>query len=764
MVQLLRLTEENRSKGYIRADLRQDVLYGYCRLREVSFSASGKERIATRTTDGMADQMLCRGLITPTERKNYEQVLLNDLYHIDRFDHDPSEELYAHISSVRQGALGRCAVAAYLRQQALEGFCFSPDGIDQRKKKDALLKNCKAPIFCLTQAQFMNLMLEDIKKAAGKDIWVLCDPALHSFLPHCCRVLEAEKGNILYVQQLQVHIDSGNACLFFYGEDGLTACRGLLTDAIVHAVPVGYYAQAVTGLWSGEGCVTYVPKGMDITRYVPMTQKTRLNYSILYRLWQAHGDGIYDLTLQQLYSQFPDYFINIYDGKPGNLPLSVNADTFPDFDRQLDEALMNYLSGFPNAEYVSAYFDENLTRQPICYDPAHPQPGILVQAVKIRKADGARVINCEKGKTPRQMLQNLPGVAIVSNFLFFMTPKLGILYNDLRSDRPQEQADAASGHLDYRKLGSNETFPLFSKACVAMKEDGQFLFFNYHLGGGSISISDFHIRWGKESVNNDNAPIRVYTPFCSAPDKAADRNTYRKAVGAGRVNVVLLRDKVTCIRKGDVLLPSVGIVLSLTEQAAMPLLQKCKPLTDGYYDINGLTLSVHLDPPEGIDSRQWASVQWAYGGGLTLIRDGVGLCDGDHMEAWFDAEGWTSPLSRQTQESNLHSLVKHPRTAIGCTKDGALVILVYSGRTWRSTGADYREMIAIARQLYPDIHFLMNCDGGGSSMLGMVQDGSFLELSFPSTSSGSCAGQVRPVNTVLYIPIQEKRLSQNAFL
>jgi len=138
-----------------------------------------------------------------------------------------------------------------------------------------------------------------------------------------------------------------------------------------------------------------------------------------------------------------------------------------------------------------------------------------------------------------------------------------------------------------------------------------------------------------------------------------------------------------------------------------------------------------------------------------LLKDLLHIDRFDHYPS-----GWTSPLSRQTQESNLHSLVKHPRTAIGCTADGALVVLVYSGRTWRSTGANYREMITIARQLYPDIHFLMNCDGGGSAMLGMVQNGSFLELSFPSTSSGSCAGQVRPVNTVFYMPIQEKGESQ----
>ena len=100
--------------------------------------------------------------------------------------------------------------------------------------------------------------------------------------------------------------------------------------------------------------------------------------------------------------------------------------------------------------------------------------------------------------------------------------------------------------------------------------------------------------------------------------------------------------------------------------------------------------------------------------------------------------------------------MKHPRTAIGCTESGALVVLVYSGRTWRSTGADYREMISIARALFPDIRYLMNCDGGGSAMLGMVRNGSFLELSCPSTSAGSCVGQVRPINTVFYIPAGER--------
>lgn len=119
----------------------------------------------------------------------------------------------------------------------------------------------------------------------------------------------------------------------------------------------------------------------------------------------------------------------------------------------------------------------------------------------------------------------------------------------------------------------------------------------------------------------------------------------------------------------------------------------------------------------------------------------------------LEEEGWMSPLSRQTQESALHLPARHPRTAIGITASGELVILVYSGRTKRSAGADYAQMIAVARKLYPDILHLMNADGGGSAMLGMSIGSGFMELSYPSTSLDSCAGMVRPINTVLCIEL-----------
>ena len=754
MSSYLNITDKNRSRGYVRADIRQDVLYGYCKIREISISVSRKNANVTRIVDEMADEMLLLNIITKQQYEFYLQNLLNDIYHFDRFDDYSIENLYRYISDFRRGVLGE-AVDNYTAKRALESVSFVPGAIDQSAKKTALMKKHKAIIFAITQPRLFSLMLNDIRLADNNEIWVLCDTALFDLLPKNIRILTSDGQGITYDPDLQDFIDKKDACLFVYGEEGLISCRGLLVDAVVHADTIGYHAQATTGIWTNDSCIVYIPRGMDMTNNVPLTKKTRLNYGIMYRLWKDFGDTVYDLTLEQLYSQYPKYFINVYKGGISGLPISVEADSLSDFDKKLDWQLGKYLSGFDNAEYKSAYFDKN-TEQPICYDSSVNQNGILVQTVKIKQAESARVISCEKGKTPRQTFegQNFSGSGIVSNFLFFMTPKLGVLYNDLRSDRPLEQADAASGHLDYMKNGEKETFPLFAKSCIAMKNDGRFLFFNHCLGGGCANISGINYRWEKEDVNSDKSSIRIYAPSYAACDRDADRDTYKKAVGEGRINVVILRDKVTCIRRGDVLLPSVGVVLSLTEEEARPLLEKCTALEDGYYDVSKLTLDVKLDAPDDIDEKEWDNVKWSYGGGLTLIRNGVGLCDGDNMEKWFDKEGWTNPLSRQTQESNLHTLVKHPRTAIGCTNDGSLVILVYSGRTWRSTGADYSEMIEIARRLYPDVNYLMNCDGGGSAMLGMVHNGEFMELSFPSTSSGSVAGQVRPINTVFYVPVE----------
>ena len=108
----------------------------------------------------------------------------------------------------------------------------------------------------------------------------------------------------------------------------------------------------------------------------------------------------------------------------------------------------------------------------------------------------------------------------------------------------------------------------------------------------------------------------------------------------------------------------------------------------------------------------------------------------------------------QTQESDIAAPMRHPRTAIGVTRTGGLFALVFSGRSSVSAGATYPEMCAIARKLVPDAWELMNVDGGGSAVLGIATEGRFIEVSWPSSSPGTPAGLVRPVQSLLTVRVR----------
>ncbi len=777
MGQYLQITDADRAAGcYLRREYQNDIVlnrvYSY---KELSITFS---RRAAKVADRVAEEMVRLGFTTAEQNAEYLSRFSEVSTGQGVFSELSLEEIYRQITAIRLELFGAEAMERMRAHQMKKVVAFAPTAIDQRAKIEARLAECKAVIIALCEAEFYGLMQEDLRKAEGKNVYFLVSRAsgqllpTRELLPAGYRYLKTDlQEGIQYDAELQAEIDDGKACLLVYGEEGLLNCRGLRLDAAVYAIARGYQSRAVLNQMNGEpACAVFIPAGFDISKWVRITSTTRISYWHLARLWEDFGDAVYRCTPVELYQKYPQYFMDIYQSSARfhdwGIPMQPPKD-MEDFDHLRDQAIKAYLDGFKNIQYHSAYFDENLEEQAICRDSSQPQPGILVQAVRVKKARMARVLACEKGQGLRQMFEKMgeKGVGVVSNFLFFLTARLANLYNTLRNDRPLEQADVAAGHLDYMLYERDgkriETFPLFRKTCLAMKENGEFLFFNFRLGGGTLTLGETSVSWSADQVDPETltAPVCVLTPYASLPDEEEDSSVYRRMVGEGRVNIVILQDKITCIRKGDVILPGIGVVVSLEQSLGEELLETLSlpELQDGYFDTSKLDFSVLLDAPAEIDPEIWKTVRWAYGGGLSLILDGVSLSDGDEQatEEWFRKEGWMSPLSRQTQESSLHTMVKHPRTAIGTTKDGDLVILVYSGRTWRSTGADYREMITIARTLFPDVRSLMNVDGGGSAMLGMVQDGKFMELSCPSSSSGSIVGMVRPINTVFYLPAEE---------
>lgn len=706
------------------------------------------------------------------------------------------DQLDKAIQTLRCQCFGEQTMDALQRERMQEPLTFNTkDGIDQRSKKEERLQKASVVLFACDDARMLSIMKADIQSALREEneVYVLAHERPGRDLPDKASLKEylGDSKKIQYLcfneeteticaqhsaeaARLNEQIAKGSAILFFYGETGLLACRDLKVDAVVHAIPWGYYARALTNQLDVErACVAYVPKGIDVTQGVPLKEKTRLNYHHLFTLWASYGDGIYACSAEELYRRYPQHFLNIYDNSIHPVELTPEypirlAPNAQDFDALREAEIAAYLGRMANLEYHTGYADEANVLHPVDFEADQERRGVMVHSVKVKKAGGSRVINCEGYPSLRRMIrETMDGgcekTRVYSNFLFFLTPVLARLYNDLRSDRPREQIDFEKQHLDYMLVNSEgervETFPLFRKACIAMKADGTFLFFNFRLGGGQMKLGQTELRWAKEDVdaaNTQDGSVCVFTPYQSRKDQE-DSASYVRQVGENRINLVIIQDRVTCLRKGSVLLPSIGVVISLDEATGMRIIQEngLRLDDDGYADGPLMRPRVRLDPPEGILPEEWTQVVWAYGGGLSLILEGRGICDADEtgMLKCLEEEGWMSPLSRQTQESALHVPARHPRTAIGITYSGELVILVYSGRTRRSGGADYAQMIAVARQLYPDIRHLMNADGGGSAMLGLSIGSGFMELSYPSTSLDSCAGMIRPVNTALCIEI-----------
>ena len=774
----LRLFDDNRQPGsYLRSDLKGDVLYSSFRYGKIALTFGALGGGVTRVQDDWTQEMLRAGLITESEKAACDQAIqraFDTKEKIESFDSFSMEQLHRHIQQLRRGTLGD-AVISQTQEMAAKKEISAAWGVDQRAQKEKMLQRASAAMFVISEPEWLSVLHADMETAQrlGKKLYVMCGDGDTWLAEAQLRVwlkdIDAQFVSFDSDAALQAQIGRGEAALMAYGEEGLLFCRGLRVDALVQACPTGFYAQALVNSLDGvRRCAVYVPAHWDVTAYAPLRERARLTYWQLWQLQKDQGEQVYRCTLAELYRQYPQYFFNMYQNGaqcaeaqadcPLQIRLGDDEDPIAALDFAREAAAKAYLDSFSNLQLEARYFDEDGQEAPLPYDGSAQGTGILVHSVRVKAARKAKVLSRPE-ETPLRQLFSRDDTGVFSNFLFFMTPKLAALYNDLRADRPLEQADVTAGHLDYMLCCDGEkrveTFPLFRKMCIAMKENGEFLFTNFRLGGGQITVAQQVFAWTAADVDAESdAPVQVFTPYLSRAEEDADRRTYRRLVGAGRVNLIILQDRIHCICRGDVVLPSAGVVVSLAESAAEKLLESLKPLGDGYFDASGLALSVKLDAPEGVDPAVWATVRWAYGGGLTLIQDGRALSDETDLEPWFAQEGWMTPLSRQTQESALHTLSRHPRTAIGCTRDGDMVMLVFSGRTKLSAGADYLHMCRIARRMYPEIYQLMNVDGGASAVLCMVRDGMMTELNCPSTSSGSCAGMARPIKTMLYIPAE----------
>lgn len=778
------LVTENRQEGTLhRARLAGTQIQDLFQYRGVSLA---EKEDFFYFEDAVLQQVLCGDSLPASRQDAYRAAVLAAVRAGDLLRTGTNERLYRAVHAERLRFFGAGWAQRLWQPSAAPAHTIA--GIDQTALIQGEAARCASLVCSLTDPAYIPDFVLDARQAvaAGKTVWCLCSAVPDGILPDrqdVCRLLGelAQSVRLLAVPDccgcmdpahvscppaLQADIQGQRAFLLGYGEEALAQAHGLALSAGIRVTPESFYCRAVTNLFSRTlACAVWIPAGFSIDPYVPVSARTVLTYYHLAALEKRFASSVYHRTAAELYALAPGLFLNIYDD---HFPAEYNPlftwDGRTDFSAARADYLDHQLNRNPAVRYFSAYLDEDSARAvPLCWNAKEPADAVLIHGVCASPESCVSVVmGSGKPFSPREYWFDATGSgeSIISNFSFFMTSRLQIAYNALRADRAPEQLRESIGHIDYRLLQAEgqprrESFPLYGKACLGRQRGGGYRAFSFVLGAGAIRMGSQHFSWQAQQVNAQGTgqELLLYTPMysCGRQDPPGE---CRIPVGTGRLNAVFIGDRLQCVRQGDVLLSCVGTVLSFSgAQAARLRSILGEPDAQGYFSRLPET-EIRLAPPEGFTPEQWAEMEWVYGGGLSLIRNGRCMTKGNH-NAWCRKEGWMSPLSRQTQESDVHSLVRHPRTAVGITAQGGLFALVFSGRTAVSAGANYVEMCRMANALIPDIRWMINWDGGASSVLGWVKGRFFTELSYSAPSDMSCTGMARPINSMLVIHLGE---------
>lgn len=128
----------------------------------------------------------------------------------------------------------------------------------------------------------------------------------------------------------------------------------------------------------------------------------------------------------------------------------------------------------------------------------------------------------------------------------------------------------------------------------------------------------------------------------------------------------------------------------------------------------------------------------AVGGGPMLVKDGMNVAQENYWKEAFDGGG-IAGLSRQ------------PRTAIGATADGKLILLVCDGRNMRGSAGFTLAELADKMISYGAVNAI-NLDGGGSSTF-VGKDGTVLNR--PSDTGEKETLVERSISTAVVISLTE---------
>lgn len=221
----------------------------------------------------------------------------------------------------------------------------------------------------------------------------------------------------------------------------------------------------------------------------------------------------------------------------------------------------------------------------------------------------------------------------------------------------------------HRRLISS---PILDRSVFGLTRDGGVLFGSPEfIGVAQIGAIRFNI----DAVNQPRHgnQVVIYT---------GEYSSTTHTTGPGR-EFVLVRGRVVGIAERNARIPPDGIVLSAGGTTG----QRLSRVRLG----DRIEVSYKVNPP-------WDEIEHAVAGGPRLVRDGEVAVNG-----------------RQEKFPDGITFGRHPRTAIGITDAGEILMAVVDGRSQQSAGMTLAELALYLKRL--GVVQAMNLDGGGSSQM-----------------------------------------------
>lgn len=700
----LQLTTNNYHYGsYYLKDFKGHILFRYYNFKGIHFDA-------TNPSYTFFKDEAC-------EDERYKQQAIQYLTHECSEDYS-LEEIYDTVSKLRP----------YTTKK--EPLIITKIGINQIRYLEEVLETKRAILlYCEQEEEF--IYYKELFSTKVEMIYNLKDYLTSTILDY---------SKVLYDETLQGLISSDEVLHIYVGENGLLSCKDIRIDSFIFTTTSTFYNQVLCATFEPLVMNLYCKAGSNMMNYNPFISQGTLSYAHLHLLYKKYGSTIFQEDYETLYLKYPTYFTNYY----GLKEYDTNHKNITTLDELLKEKRRNIQDSCKDAITIrSLYVNENYNEVLLDLNPLEYKNNILVDIFALEHCSSATVHFKEVNEKVRDVA--IKNQNLVTNFLFYASKKVVHWYNEYREEREQEQIPCKSEHIDYMYCRDQyEDFPLFHKSAIAKKSNGTLDLVQPILKGGSIQLLGKSIGWKREQVNSDvEQDIVVYTPMY-LKEENEDYFSVKKEVGNHRINIVIIKDQIICIRKGNVLLPSLGVVVSVKEEVFTALYPNLSFDGEGY-NKEVTKIKITLENPTSYSEEEFRQVDWIYGGAMKIYDK-----DEKNYLKNLENEGWMNPLSCQTQETQIHLLSRHPRTVMFKCK-GILHIAIFSGRSKVSIGANYEDIIQILNKYYDGVEEIINMDGGASSVAACYVQDQLVEYSMPCSSLETPAGKIREINAMLCI-------------